>query len=496
MSNYTLHLRRFIVHDEVGMGQNQFRCFYLAFHPVNGSLVVHEGHSGRVYMDGRLIYGYELVGRPPRAGGDTHGAITWNKDYVFFGGWMKAPPGLLISSDRTLAKQDMREKYSHIHAVDDGGRVELIWSRKWDDKIPPNHWYGEVTDLLYDGHEDVIYFTRADGHAELGLWRINLSSRKAEWIVQNRTVYKMEMKDDKIFATLFNPAHMEKSAIVVFDTLRNESRIVEEFDFALEPRGKVSMYRDGGQIVQLQNRLIAFYGGSMIVIDPYRDRYTLYPFLEVAGSKENAIIPNPERPLYIPGLRTQKIYPLGVPIIAANPYEGSTEPFHKTTFGMILRIDPVSPQIVSSAGFISGMATDGKYAYFGASYANHCPLYTYRTGDGGIFAVPVKDLFTKPWNSIRLWIYDGMYSQGSSGLFGWFGGIPLKGFEKKILRIYTSKETKIRISEYTMLGTSIEDDIAIKSGWNIITLENYYDIVAFKILENVDKILAEIILEP
>ncbi|MEM1607983.1 MAG: DUF2139 domain-containing protein, partial [Ignisphaera sp.] len=114
----------------------------------------------------------------------------------------------------------------------------------------------------------------------------------------------------------------------------------------------------------------------------------------------------------------------------------------------------------------------------------------------GIFAVPIKDLFAKPWNPIRLWIYDGMYSQESSGLFGWFGGIPLKGFEKKILRIYTSKEAKIRIAEYTMLGISIEEDVAVKTGWNTISLENHYDIVAFKILENVDKILAEIILEP
>ncbi|MDK6028850.1 hypothetical protein QPL79_05685 [Ignisphaera sp. 4213-co] len=71
----------------------------------------------------------------------------------------------------------------------------------------------------------------------------------------------------------------------------------------------------------------------MIVVDLYRDRYTLYPFLEVFGSKENVVIPLPERPLYI----------LGIPIIAANPYEGSTEPFHKTTFGMLLRIDSVSP---------------------------------------------------------------------------------------------------------------------------------------------------------
>ncbi len=68
------------------MGQNQFRCFYLAFYSVNGSLVIQDGHAGKVYIDGKLVYSCELVGKSPRAGGDTHGAMTWNKEYSFFGG--------------------------------------------------------------------------------------------------------------------------------------------------------------------------------------------------------------------------------------------------------------------------------------------------------------------------------------------------------------------------------------------------------------------------
>lgn len=491
-----LNLRRFVVHEEVGMGQNQFRCFYIAFHPVDGSMIVHEGHSGRVYVNGRLIYSYELIGRPPRAGGDTHAAMAWSKDLVFFGGWIKAPPGLLISTDRTLARQDMREKYSHIHMVEDGGKISLLWSRKWDDKIPPNQWYGEVTDLLYDGHEDMLYFSRSDGHAELGLWRISLSNRKTEWIIKNKTVYKMEMKDDKIFATLFNPAHMEKSAIVIYDTLRGESRIVEEFEFVLDKEKKVSIARDGGQIVQLQNRLVAFYGGFFIVVDPYKDRYTLYPFLEVAGSEENAMIPLAERPLYIPGLRTQKVYPFGVPIIAANPYEGSTEPLHKTTFGLLFRFDPVTPQIIASMGFVSGMATDGYNLYLGVSYANHCPLYTYRSGDGGVHAIPLRDVFSKPWTPVRIWIYDGSYKNEESGLFGWFGGIPLKGFEVRKLRIYVSEDVKLDISEYSLLGNVIEEEVNLRNGWNTVDMNAFYDIVAFRLKNNVQKVLAEVILEP
>jgi len=489
LSHPVLHLRRTIQHDELGMGQQQFKVFYMAFHPVNGSFIVHEGNSGKIYMDGKLIYSFSLIGRAPRAGGDTHGAITWSKDYVFIGGWIKAPPGLLTPTDRTITTQDMREKYSHIHIIDENGKVELLWHRKWDDKLPPNNWYGEVTDLLYDGHEGALYFSRADGHAELGLWRMYLSNRKGEWLIKDRRVYKMELKDDKIFATLYHPDHMENSGIAVYDIISNESRIIEEFEFLLEPGRRVSMRREGGQIVQIQNRLLSFYGGAMIVSDPYRDKHILYPFLEI-------ISPESERPTYIPGLRSQKAYPLGIPIIAVNPSEGLTEPALRTTFGLLIRVDPVVPQILSTTGFVSGMISDGEYLYLGTSYANHPPVYTYRTGEGSIFAIPIKDLFTKPWTPVRIWIFDGKYIQNNTGLFGWFGGIPLKGFTVKKLRIYVPQEVKMKIVEYNLLTKTSDDSIALSSGWNNIDLSQYYDMVAFSFDTNLNQVLAEIILEP
>ena len=491
-----LLLRGFIDHDEVGMGQNQFRTLYIAFHPATGSMVVHDGHAAKVYVDGRPVYGYELLGRPPRAGGDTHGAITVTRDAVIFGGWLKAPPGLLQGpGDRTLAKQDMREKYSHIHALGADGKVRLLWSRKWDASLRPNEWYGEVTDLLYDGHDDVLYFTRADGHAELGLWRLSPSSGRAEWLVRGRTVYKMELKDDKIYATVFNPAHMERSAVVIYDTLSGESRTVEEFEFALDG-GRLSASRDGGQIVQLQNRLVAFYGGFFVVVDPYRDRYVAFPFLEVAGSRDGAVLPAPERPLYIPGLRAQKAYPLGIPLVAVNTYEGATEPLHKTTLGLLVRFDPVSPQVVAAAGFVSGLATDGNYVYLATSYANHCPAYTYRSGHGGIFAVPVREFLGRPWGPVRVWVYDGSYRAGESGLRGWFGGIPLKGFETKRLRVFASDEVQLEVAEYSLLGAVTTETFRLRPGWNVVDLGQFYDMVAFRFPTNVDKVVAEIVLEP
>ncbi|QXJ33935.1 DUF2139 domain-containing protein [Saccharolobus shibatae] len=489
MDKPKLVLKEFVQHNEVALGHHQFRSLYIGFHPISRNMIVHDGHAAKVYSNGEVIYRYEKLGRPPRVAGDTHAALAWSKDLLFIGGWLKAPPGMIEVSqyERILKYQDMRMKYSHIHMIYDDDKVEILWSRKWDDKIPPNNWYGEVTDLLYDEHEDAVYFSRADGHAELGLWKVGVSTRDAEFLVKNRTVYKMEMKDDKIYATIFNPIHTDVSSIMVYNTLNGEYKFVESFDFPLENNKKIQIRRVGGQIVQIQNKLIAFYGGALIHIDPQKDVYRLYPFLDVRN-------PESERPTYIPGFRAQKAYIMGIPVISANPAEDLRDMSSKTTFGLLLRIDPVVPQIITESGAIFGMAHDGEYLYVGASYANHTGVYTYRAGDGGIFAISVSELFKKPWNPIRIWIHDGSYTP-TGGIDGWFGGIPLKGFTEKKIRVYTTKTTKMRIAEYSLFSKVRDDTVTLNTGWNMIDLNNYYDIIAFKLDESIDLLQAEIILE-
>jgi Uncharacterized protein conserved in archaea len=67
-------------------------------------------------------------------------------------------------------------------------------------------------------------------------------------------------------------------------------------------------------------------------------------------------------------------------------------------------MDGAVPQLVTSMGYVSGMATDGRYLYLGTSYADHTGVYTYRAGDGGVFALPISELFRKPWNPMRFTI--------------------------------------------------------------------------------------------
>lgn len=142
----------------------------------------------------------------------------------------------------------------------------------------------------------------------------------------------------------------------------------------------------------------------------------------------------------------------------------------RTTFGLLLRIDPVVPQIITESGATFGMTHNGEYLYIGASYANHTGVYTYRAGDGGVFAIPVSELFKKPWNPLRIWIHDGPYSQ-TAGIDGWFGGNPLKGLSEKKVRVYTAKSTKMRIAEYSLLSKVRDDTVTLNTGMEYNRLE-------------------------
>ncbi|WP_432517867.1 hypothetical protein [Saccharolobus islandicus] len=66
---------------------------------------------------------------------------------------------------------------------------------------------------------------------------------------------------------------------------------------------------------------------------------------------------------------------MGIPIISVNPAEDLRDMSSRTTFGLLLRIDPVVPQIITERGATFGMAHDGEYLYVGASYANHTGVH-------------------------------------------------------------------------------------------------------------------------
>jgi len=92
-----------------------------------------------------------------------------------------------------------------------------------------------------------------------------------------------------------------------------------------------------------------------------------------------------------------------------------------------------------------------------------------------------------------MWLWDGEYEPGKSGVKGWFGGIPVKGFWRKRLKVRASEPVKLVVREFTFLpGAQTDEEVQLNEGWNAV---DYYDMVAFSLSSRV-KLEAELAMDP
>ncbi|MEM2344471.1 MAG: DUF2139 domain-containing protein [Thermoproteota archaeon] len=458
---------------------------YLAIHPKLRELVFHDGACAKLYIGGKLVYKYEKCGPEPRAAGDTHGAMEVSRDRVFFGGWGEAP------TRRDPDKQvfdyaDRSGKFSHIHGIDENGKVELLWIKRWDEKIEKHYWYAEVTDLLYDPKKEVLWVTRGDVNwgGDQGLYMFDLSSGKMESIFFGNA-YKMVMYQDNILISswhdkaiyAYNPQknqYESASTVPVFDGSNWEIPIT--FGGASFRVGSLPYVIQGPAIVSIQEWRM---GSSR--------RMTAYPFF--ACYKLDKIWTRP-------GARAQKpVYINSSVLLPINTQE--TIPDDALNTPVLLRFDSVSPQIIMHSFYTSGMIFDGKHIYIHAACVNHEAILTWRSDTGTIFMLEPQTVLGKPLTGIRLSILHGIYKQ-SIGLNGWVGGIPLKGFINKKLRVKTPTDASMRIAHYILGSTDYTEfeDIKLKPGWNIVDLNSYDNIIAFKLDRDIEGIYSYVSLEP
>lgn len=458
---------------------------YLAIHPKLRELVFHDGTCSELYMGGRLIYRYEKCGPEPRAAGDTHGAMEVSRDQVFFGGWGEAPTRR-DPDKQEFEAADRSGKFSHIHVIDEEGRVELKWIKRWDEKIKLHYWYAEVTDLLYDPRRNVLWVTRGDVNwgGDQGLYMFDPSDGRMESILFGNA-YKMIMYRDTILMSswydkalyAYNPQvnkYESVSTLPVFDGSTWEIPLT----FGGAP------FRIGGSPFLVQ-------GPALVSVQEWKigssRRMMAYPFF--ACYKSEGIWTRS-------GARVQRHVSIGSSVLLpVNTQEMIIDDALNTP--VLIRFDSLSPQIVMPMFYISGMAFDGKHLYMHASCVNHEAVLTWRTDRGSIFMLEPETVLRKPLAGIRMGILHGSY-RISMGLNGWVGGVPLKGFTSKKLRVKVAQETVMHVAHY-ILG-SIEyvefNDISLKPGWNTVDLNSYDNMVAFKFDANIDNVYAYVSLEP
>ncbi|MBS7654842.1 DUF2139 domain-containing protein [Candidatus Bathyarchaeota archaeon] len=458
---------------------------YLAIHPKLRDLIFHDGTCAEMYVGGKLTYRYEKCGSEPRVGGDTHGAMEISRDRVFFGGWGEAPT-YRNPDGQQFEAADRRGKFSHIHAVNEDGSIELLWMKRWDENIKPHFWYAEVTDLLYDPRKDVLWAARGDVNwgGDQGLYMLDLDTNKMEMIFFGNT-YKMVMLHDHI---LMNSWH--SNALFSYNPQTNQREIINSipsFDgstWEIPTTFSGAAFRVGGLAYLVQ-------GPAIIAVNDWR-----------VGS-ERKILALPffacyklEKQWTRPGARAQRSVSLNSSVLLpVNSGEAHADDSLSTP--VLLRFDSPVPQILTHVFYMSGMTFDGKHLYLYASCVNHEPILTWRTNRGAIFMLEPNAVLGRPLTGVRIGILDGTY-RVTMGLNGWVGGIPIRGFINKRLRIRVPKEGSMHLAHYIIGSANYSEfeNVNLKSGWNIIDLSNYDNLVSFRFDRDVENVYAYMTLEP
>jgi len=452
------------------------KFMYLKFHPKTRELIVHDGSCAKVYADGDLIYRYQLLDslKPggKRFAGDTHGAITNTGDSVFFGGF--------VFTDVSLSGNSLTfvNKYSHIHRIEsDGRKIDFVW---YDGPGTDTSYVGEVTDMLYSPKDEAIYFTRGDGGSEI--WKLDLNTMSVNTVTSVGTVYKMELYDDIIITG--GPTWRANGYVVLYNLKDNTSKVVN----TVGNRYLETIPALTGQVVQYMNSIYVFGDGGVCALYPSLnyDACYMHPFFRFSYNS------------MVVGKRSQKVYVGGVPIVAVNVWESTSMPY--SPVGLLMRFDPLGPQIIMPTGFVTGLETDGRYIYVASAPNNHVyyranNIVNYEPGRGRVFAVPVSDVLGKPIAPVVF--NDEVYDWTADK---WYLGIPISGFSKKILRVKASSSFTLRVVVYPIFYKPDFDqyfEVNLSTGWNTIDLSSYEGTVAVSPTTNLSGgVWLQLMLEP
>ncbi|MEM1610354.1 MAG: DUF2139 domain-containing protein [Sulfolobales archaeon] len=457
--------------------------FGLRYH--RGFLYFMLSFEARAYFISRDLYkeyDLNLVGPPPRSGGDTYNASDAIDNKIFFGGWAHAPIRF-IPSDRRI---DFSSKYSHLHYFDiDNLEVKIIWKESAGNR---DTWVGEISNILYDPAEQRLLVSRADGSQNLGVYSVGLDGTSIR--LSDRPSLKGALLGDQACFDI-------SEGFEGFKGLQCLDLVDKKWIYRiLGDRRKISVDGAGfekagvGVVAPLYGRILTFVRGGYIVWEPWEKEGEDLYFVRLFDLPPSDYGP----------LRTSYV-PLGGGIVV---------PFNSYTHGMLrpkseeervfarsfnspaaptllLYLTPPTIRILCPLGArVTSLESMGEKMILGVNTAPNTgggdatPL---DLGEKSLLIINVDSLLNTCRSSFVIKV------RGSHVRQDRWGGIPLTSVKRALLNIYAGKGNMLRIYEYdaslppSFLGV---DSYRISSGKNSIDLSSYKNIVSME-LEEVDE---------
>lgn len=447
----------------------------------DGKIFVNGGCDGKVRVNGEVIYNYELVGPKPVLGGDTYGAAAWLEDKLFFGGWVLAP----VIYDRETNTISRQEKYAHVHSFNPKTyEINLIMKDSIHNK---EEWAGEVSDLIADDMNNLLWICRGDGHKHLGLYTYD---GKTVNLFNDYPALKGTIYLDNLIAIAQNTKYEHVQDNILLVNLRDFS--VKKILFSSFPTRLTSdvdneniMWSSWcGSIFTLANRVCFGTENSLIFGDPV-GAYGLSPENIAYMLFVNSNVQ------YVLGWRCKPCYTgLGV-LVPLNPFDNNTLTLRPTNPAILLLIKENMAKILMTAPFISAVDCDGSNIYIALSHAPYeaWKYNPYRTSRPRIIKLPIeKVLSNSPPLHICLWSgnYDPMgykkwdWGPVANGVRGWIGGIPLMGYRKTEIIVKLRETNTLYVSEYDFNAHYGITKYYLNEGRNTLDLSSFKGFVALK----------------
>ncbi|MEB3774894.1 MAG: DUF2139 domain-containing protein, partial [Desulfurococcales archaeon] len=367
--------------------------------------------------------------------------------------------------------------------------VRLLWKESIHD---PRYWAGEVSEVLYDPIEDLIYIARGDGHDRLGVYTLTREARAER--VAGEPVLKGAIHLDHACFTLHGPGEWHPFRGITCIELGTRRRVTAMFnpDTAPSPDGHGVDKPRAGSVSSVYTRLAVMVRGGLVYGDPLSgEDLTFYRLLDFYPSH------------YGP-LRVNTVIVSGAPLTAWNMMT------HSTVVGsdemvsdlqrrsrdlvapsLLVYFDGPTPRIVGSMGArVTSIEVVGGEVLIGSSTAPNLERYDVTRLDAGVRSLNLLSLDSiLTSNPPPVTIRPPRESYAGARAFG---GVPLRGYRRPIIRVKSRGGGRLTVYSYMIgdpPGSAEADTYTLEEGWNTIDLSGHHGyIVSFSVEARADDV--------
>ncbi|RLG82966.1 MAG: DUF2139 domain-containing protein, partial [Thermoprotei archaeon] len=366
----------------------------------------------------------------------------------------------------------------------DEDEVRLLWRESIHH---PTDWAGEVSNIVYDPVNDRLLLSRADGHANLGVYELGRRGGDAKRLSEDPSLKGTLFLDHACFDIMrsFRVGFEGVQCLDLVEGRWTRQRLPDLAQVSLDGHGVVTPLV--GAVASAYARLFAFVKGGVVVGNPLEPEREPMRFVRLLDFGFNGYGP----------LRTVALPLGGGLLVAFNAYtHGLLNPsseeeklyaeFLNTIVGpsTLVYIAPPMARIVAGLGArVTTMELVGEKLLLGVdTTANLMRLDAtpIDAGERGLVELSASTLLASQPPPLSFSV-PGRAIRGVA-----WGGVPLEGYREPRLVLRLTHRNRLHIYEYDLAlppAHAHEEVVDVPQGRSVVELSGYSGVVSFRFEE-------------